>query len=805
MGDRDRPRRGQQRSRQMTVDATDPTLLQRTSDALVSGLNAVRAAQALEQTTQLPQLYDPNLGGGVGGVGGMGTRWMPTPQPITPGVSPSQAGQTQEDWLRSMRSAQDNYSFLYGDQRPRFASETDIGAASGLQSRFQAPQPTQQGIDFVKDYIFSWIPGMSPEPTGQSWRGGSGYPPPPTLSSFDFWMDDLDQQIAGVEQQRQQALELEAYYATAAYDAELAILERKIGEVQTAQANSAGVWAQWEQGAQDGIIKTVEDTQAAYATYVDLLNQGYSDYDALVESRFGEYEAEVRNLIQGYMDITQKSYQDFQDDLPGIWQPAIDAVQRGDRLALGAITKNAQDARDSIEGQVVASTDLFQQEMDRIRADNPALADELLADLREDAQFALDRVGTEEVGQAQIQIMAGNVARAAAQHGLASAMRQNEQERVSTINDAARQRHTLVTASNAQLDAILEESGLSRAQTMVQVDADEKARLNDLDQFRRETREESARAEEDMAFELSSSLQDLIDRYVGVQTAASTTGNRLQLEQLLSDSGAADFNSADIATGFMENWLSEQDITPNQQAIVAGIILDGLASGQFDTTEEVDAYAEAQMLMAEMTDSKEVETYEADRGINFDSAYAHNDWAFTGGFVRNGLQAYLTGEKKFAEDQANSSDDDAPAWQFGGGTDQQTSFGYRPFEGSYNIISQYGAPRADPGLGGIHHGIDIDTPMNTPLFAVQAGELTTYRTDTGGISVRVTTPDGYVFKYLHLAGSIKPQTVRAGQRIAASGNSGKLHGGGVMPPHLHFEVLRPDGSDDTNPARYLLG
>jgi murein DD-endopeptidase MepM/ murein hydrolase activator NlpD len=77
-----------------------------------------------------------------------------------------------------------------------------------------------------------------------------------------------------------------------------------------------------------------------------------------------------------------------------------------------------------------------------------------------------------------------------------------------------------------------------------------------------------------------------------------------------------------------------------------------------------------------------------------------------------------------------------------------------------------------------------------------AGEQSGY-----GTHVEVRHPDGIVTTYSHLSGFgvAVGQPVRAGQQIAASGNTGHSTG-----PHLHFEVRLPGtGGAVTDPIAWL--
>jgi murein DD-endopeptidase MepM/ murein hydrolase activator NlpD len=108
------------------------------------------------------------------------------------------------------------------------------------------------------------------------------------------------------------------------------------------------------------------------------------------------------------------------------------------------------------------------------------------------------------------------------------------------------------------------------------------------------------------------------------------------------------------------------------------------------------------------------------------------------------------------------------------------------------VTSNYGY-RVHPirGEREIHRGIDIALPIGTDIFAANDG-IVSIGWDANGFGhyVVVTGSSGLVTKYAHLDSVLAAngQTVRMGELIAKSGNSG-----GSTGPHLHFEVLQ-DGS-----------
>lgn len=103
-----------------------------------------------------------------------------------------------------------------------------------------------------------------------------------------------------------------------------------------------------------------------------------------------------------------------------------------------------------------------------------------------------------------------------------------------------------------------------------------------------------------------------------------------------------------------------------------------------------------------------------------------------------------------------------------------------------------------------HAGLDLAVPVGTPVFASMAGTVLraamnaiTGRTGLGvflGHEGGRNTYYGHLSKLLVKAG----ETVRKGQKIALSGNTGKSSG-----PHLHWETWT--GGKAVNPAPYLSG
>lgn len=117
----------------------------------------------------------------------------------------------------------------------------------------------------------------------------------------------------------------------------------------------------------------------------------------------------------------------------------------------------------------------------------------------------------------------------------------------------------------------------------------------------------------------------------------------------------------------------------------------------------------------------------------------------------------------------------------------------------YRVTSPYGW-RVHPVLGyrRFHKGIDIGVPMGTPLYSLRDGVVIFSGTMSGYGRVIMVDHGNIVSLYAHNSSLVKGvgQTVKGGQLIAYSGNSGLSTG-----PHLHFEVRNSSG-ETMDPASY---
>lgn len=129
-----------------------------------------------------------------------------------------------------------------------------------------------------------------------------------------------------------------------------------------------------------------------------------------------------------------------------------------------------------------------------------------------------------------------------------------------------------------------------------------------------------------------------------------------------------------------------------------------------------------------------------------------------------------------------------------------------PIEGiTGNIFTSGFGKRIHPFHKGLydHPGIDLSVPAGTPVFATANGKVKLARVSTleagYGTFIELDHGNGIVTRYAHLQDiAVKVgQSVRAGQQIGTSGNSGAS-----AIPHLHYEVLHH--GEPTDPLPYLI-
>lgn len=123
----------------------------------------------------------------------------------------------------------------------------------------------------------------------------------------------------------------------------------------------------------------------------------------------------------------------------------------------------------------------------------------------------------------------------------------------------------------------------------------------------------------------------------------------------------------------------------------------------------------------------------------------------------------------------------------------------KPINGG-RLTSRFG-PRKAPtkGASTYHKGVDWAVPTGTSVYASSGGTVTKAGWGSGyGYCVYISHGSGTETRYAHLSKVLvsKGQTVKQGQVIAKSGNTGVSTG-----PHLHFEILI--GGDRVNPLNYI--
>jgi murein DD-endopeptidase MepM/ murein hydrolase activator NlpD len=118
-----------------------------------------------------------------------------------------------------------------------------------------------------------------------------------------------------------------------------------------------------------------------------------------------------------------------------------------------------------------------------------------------------------------------------------------------------------------------------------------------------------------------------------------------------------------------------------------------------------------------------------------------------------------------------------------------------PIGAPNGFIDSWGFPRSG---GRRHQGVDMFAVYGMPLYAVADGVVTrVFNNRLGGLSVDLVDDGGTRYYYAHLSAAhvSAGQRVRAGEVIAANGNSGNAR---TTPPHLHWQV-HPGGGAPVNP------
>ena len=114
-------------------------------------------------------------------------------------------------------------------------------------------------------------------------------------------------------------------------------------------------------------------------------------------------------------------------------------------------------------------------------------------------------------------------------------------------------------------------------------------------------------------------------------------------------------------------------------------------------------------------------------------------------------------------------------------------------------MSEFQQVTALLGDGRGHNGMDFKAPVGSTVVSPKSGTVTRVNWNTGynGNCIEVRFADGTLAKFLHLEDTLvrANQHVRAGERIATSGNTGRS-----TAPHLHYQLDR--GSRTLDPVEY---
>ena len=125
-----------------------------------------------------------------------------------------------------------------------------------------------------------------------------------------------------------------------------------------------------------------------------------------------------------------------------------------------------------------------------------------------------------------------------------------------------------------------------------------------------------------------------------------------------------------------------------------------------------------------------------------------------------------------------------------------------PYDSGYRITGWFGY-EPHPLRDGIrfHKALDIGVESETPIYAAADGVVITARYSSSyGNYVVILHSDGYSTLYAHARKlCVKVgNTVKQGDKIAEVGSTGQSTG-----PHLHFEIIRPNGMTREDPALYF--
>lgn len=132
-----------------------------------------------------------------------------------------------------------------------------------------------------------------------------------------------------------------------------------------------------------------------------------------------------------------------------------------------------------------------------------------------------------------------------------------------------------------------------------------------------------------------------------------------------------------------------------------------------------------------------------------------------------------------------------------GGMDAQVGDG-SVFDG-YRILQPYSAPPKKPNPnypfnGGVHHGVDYDMKVGTPVKTPMDGKVRKWYDPYGGGNAITVSKGKTSLWFMHLAEQLRKtgESVKAGQLVGKSGNTGSM----TNYRHLHFQVN--EGGESNN-------
>lgn len=129
------------------------------------------------------------------------------------------------------------------------------------------------------------------------------------------------------------------------------------------------------------------------------------------------------------------------------------------------------------------------------------------------------------------------------------------------------------------------------------------------------------------------------------------------------------------------------------------------------------------------------------------------------------------------------------------------------FDG-FRVLQPYSAPPKKPNPnypfnGGVHHGIDYDTPTGTPIKTPMGGRVRKWYDNYGGGNAITVSKGKTHLWFMHLQEQLRKtgEQVKAGQLIGKSGNTGSM----TNYRHLHFQVNEggESNSNSIDPAPWL--